>query len=174
MNFFPTPVLYFVQCGPGIFVPSAVIPEAVAFFVSHPGQVRNGLGQGAELAFAIFDMFSRQHHSGDVSNVDKDPIDLAIHVPGCRIDKIHVEVLQRALAQVQTDQRFVPHKRFSRSVHAVQQPDISLFRHLRQRFAYGSSHQGFRRSPHQARIVMVHPFECMLRPAQDRDGSRRL
>ena len=53
VHFFPTPASHLVQGSAGIIKPSLVVPEDVAFFVGHPGQLRNIVGHGAKSVFAL-------------------------------------------------------------------------------------------------------------------------
>ena len=76
----PAPAFHLFEGGAGVLVPALVVPEDVAIGVGHPGELRDGVGEDAELFFAGFDFASGEHLGGDVDGVDEDAIDFVVGV----------------------------------------------------------------------------------------------
>src|SRR5580698_9651792 len=135
--------------------------------------MRYGFSQSSKLALTLLDALPRLHRAGDIDDVGEDSVDLAVHIPGGRIEEVQIQVLgTRATLQVQW--YLMPYERFSGAENAVEQIDKDLSFHLRKSHLDRSSEHGVRRAVDQALIVGIDPLKYVLGPAQHCDGGWNL
>src|ERR1700685_3010459 len=118
--------------------------------------MRYGFGQGSKLPLTLLDALPRLHHVRHVDEMREDPIDLAIYIPGRRVDKVQIQILG-TVATLQMQRHFMSYERFSGAVDTVEQIDIDLPFHLREGFLDRSSEDGLRRAADHALIFGIDP-----------------
>src|SRR5205809_5894963 len=53
VNLLPTPSLHLFKCSARVLVPAIVVPEDVTLAIGHPRELWDGVGERAELWFAL-------------------------------------------------------------------------------------------------------------------------